>query len=372
MTNQKVYFDGTFLLNKSGVGRDSRNLLLAAREAFGSSVQIVYPRIRFITRTVKNESKPSYSKSQKLLRIRSILTKKPEQILIESNSIFIQPHLHCISLIPDPSVTHIVRLHDVFPITHPEWFQYYSRTLFKIGFKSSIARAWLICDSLTTYKELMKLQSFRTERGVIAHCPVLIPESEICSTCEGCRLSQAKLPHAISVSTLEPRKNYSELLNSWIRGEIYASTGTHLFIIGGRGWKSRKVRGAIAKYGESHGVRWIRGACDGSVQRLLKESKLFISTSLSEGFNLSVAEAILQNIPTIISDNEVHLELYQTYSLFYESGNPVDLTLKIKGFLGGLDCSITNMSQGIDLFDYQKQINFLAKTLKDCSISHDN
>lgn len=372
MTNQKVYFDGTFLMNKSGVGRDSRNLLLAASEAFGQSVEIVYPRLRFISRTVKNESRPVFSISQKLLRVRSILTKKPEQIQIEPNSIFIQSHLHCVSLNLDPSVTLIVRLHDVFPITNPEWFQYHSRTLFKVGFKSAISRAWLICDSLTTYKELMKLQSFRTERGVIAHCPVSIPESEMCSKCEGCRLSQAKLPHAISVSTLEPRKNYSELLNSWIRGEIYASTGTNLYIVGGKGWKSREVRASIAKYAESHGVRWIRGACDGSVQKLLKESKLFISTSLSEGFNLSVAEAILQNVPTIISDNEVHLELYAPYSLFYESGNPVDLALKVKSLLGGIDSSLTKVINGNDLFDYQNQIDFLAKTLKDCSTSLDN
>jgi glycosyltransferase involved in cell wall biosynthesis len=218
----------------------------------------------------------------------------------------------------------------------------------------------------------MKLQSFRTERGLIAHCPVSIPESEMCSECEGCTLSQAKLPHAISVSTLEPRKNYSELLNSWIRSEIYAATGTNLFIIGGKGWKSRKVRGSIAKHGESHGIQWIRGACDGSAQRLMKESKLFISTSLSEGFNLSVAEAILQNIPTIISDNDVHLELYANYSLFYESGDPGDLALKIKSLLGGEDSSLTKVSDGNDLFDYQKQIDFLAKTLKDCSTSHDN
>jgi glycosyltransferase involved in cell wall biosynthesis len=218
----------------------------------------------------------------------------------------------------------------------------------------------------------MRLQSFRTERGVIAHCPVSIPESEMCSECEGCTLSQAKLPHTISVSTLEPRKNYSELLDSWIRGDIYAATGTSLFIIGGKGWKSRKVRRSIAKYGESHGIRWIRGACDGSAQILLRESKLFISTSLSEGFNLSVAEAILHNIPTLISDNEVHLELYAPYSLFYESGNPVDLTLKIKALLGEIGSTLTKVSHGNDLLNYQKQIDFLAKTLRDCSTSHDN
>jgi glycosyltransferase involved in cell wall biosynthesis len=194
----------------------------------------------------------------------------------------------------------------------------------------------------------------------------------MCSTCEGCKLVQAKLPHTISVSTLEPRKNYSELLNSWISGEIYASSGTFLLIVGGRGWKSRKVRRSISKYGESHGIRWIRGACDGSVQTLLTQSKLFISTSLSEGFNLSVAEAILQDIPTIISDNEVHLELYAPFSLFYESGNPEDLSLKIQAFLGGIDSSLTKVSEGVDLFDYQKQINYLAKTIKDCLTSHDN
>lgn len=372
MTNQKVYFDGTFLLNKSGVGRDSRNLLLAARLAFGQSVEVVYPRLRFMTRTVKNESNPSFSNLQKFLRLRSVLTKKPELIKIEPNSIFIQSHLHCVSLIPEPSVTLIVRLHDLFPVTHPEWFHYYSRTLFKVGFKNAISRAWLICDSMTTYKELMKLQGFKTGRGLISHCPVLIAESEMCSACEGCVLSQAKLPHVISVSTLEPRKNYSELLDSWISGEIYASTGNFLFIVGGKGWKSRRVRGSISKYSESHGVRWIRGACDGSVQRLLKESKLFISTSLSEGFNLSVAEAILQKVPTIISNNEVHLELYEPHSLFYESGNPADLTLKIQTFLGGIDFSKRNISKGNDLFDFQKQIDILAKTLKDCSTRHNN
>jgi glycosyltransferase involved in cell wall biosynthesis len=292
-----------------------------------------------------------------------MITKKPEILYIESNSIFIQSHLHCVSLVHDPSILYIVRLHDVFPITHPEWFQYRSRTMFKVGFRGAAGRARFVCDSKSTFKDLTQLTSLEEVQGSVAYCPVLIPNNEMCSSCEGCIATEDNLPHIIGISTIEPRKNYLELLNSWRISKAYESTGTCLFLIGGKGWKSRKVRKMITKYGTNIGIRWIKNACDGSVQRLLLDSKIYVSASLSEGFNLSAAEAIMQRVPAIISDNDVHLELYKNHATFYKSGNPEDLAAKIQHHLSGVECFSETSNEGFQLFDYEGQVAELANAL---------
>jgi len=108
-----------------------------------------------------------------------------------------------------------------------------------------------------------------------------------------------------------------------------------LYIVGHQGWKSSKLAQELTKYGSKFGVYWIKGACDESVQELLRSSEFLVSTSFEEGFNLPVAEALIQEVPVLISNNQVHAEIYFSQSFFYDLGDRADLINKIKGLLSG-------------------------------------
>ena len=365
LTNQKVYFDGTFLDNKSGVGRDSRNLLSAANLAYGGSVSVIYPQLRLFTRIVKNSPTPVKSKLQKVLKFRSILSRKPEICRLEKQSIFIQSHLQNIVPSINDQTKYIVRLHDVFPLSNPEWFRWYSKLIFSIGFNNAFNRAVFLCDSVTTQTELHRLKMTDKISSYVALCPVVIPSGHLCKKCSGCKTLELQQKHVISISTLEPRKNFGELITAWIKSEAFTLTGTHLYIVGRKGWKSSKLAKDLAARGPSSGIHWIKNACDESVQELLRTSEFLISTSFEEGFNLSVAEALIQQIPVLISNNQVHTEIYSSHANFYSLKDPNNLSKEIKKLLA--DGKKSKISYGHKLLfaNYDSALETLAKAIRD-------
>lgn len=365
LTNQKVYFDGTFLDNKSGVGRDSRNLLSAANLAYGGSVSVIYPQLRLFTRVVKNSPIPVKSKLQKVLKFRSILSRKPEICRLEKQSIFIQSHLQNIVPAITGQTKYIVRLHDVFPLSNPEWFRWYSKLIFSIGFNNAFNRAVFLCDSVTTQTELHRLKMTDKISSYVALCPVVIPSGHLCKKCSGCETLELQQKHVISISTLEPRKNFGELITAWIKSDAFILTGTHLYIVGRKGWKSSKLAKDLTVRGPSSGIHWIKNACDESVQELLRTSEFLISTSFEEGFNLSVAEALIQQIPVLISNNQVHTEIYSSTANFYTLKDPNDLSKEIKKLLS--DGKKSKISYGHKLLfaNYDSALETLAKAIRD-------
>lgn len=363
MTNQKVYFDGSYLQNFSGIGRDSRNLLVAARLVFGENVQVIYPQLRFFSRTVQNKNIPTNSKVQKILKFRSLLLNSPEICIIESKGIFIQSHLNNISPLKDSTIIHIVRLHDLFPLTNPEWFRSLSKRIFEIGFNNASSRANFICDSRHTESELLKILGSTHTRSSVATCPVVVPNNSKCGQCEGCNISNQNDKHIIAISTLEPRKNYLELLSAWQLLVDNEKSFAWLYIVGGKGWKSRTVRQKLRKFKKDYRVRWIQNACDGSVQSLLRTSECLVSNSFEEGFNLSVAEAIVQKVPVLISENNVHRELYKNLATFYNLGDPSQLAKKIHLHLSSPKKPLLLDSEIESLADYDSSVLNLANEI---------
>ncbi len=364
LTNQIVYFDGTFLENKSGVGRDSRNLLAAATLAYGSSVKVIYPELRLVTRVVRNSPIPTKSKFQKILKVRSIMSRRPEICHLEDQSIFIQSHLHCVIPAPEFQGKYIIRLHDVFPISNPEWFRGYSRKIFSVAFFHTVSRAIFICDSRTTQSELLKIVYPDKVLSAVALCPIVIPIEKFCGDCTGCQTSKFSEKHVISISTLEPRKNFSELITAWINSDVFNLSNTYLYIVGRQGWKSSKLAKKLKRYGPSWGIRWIKDACDASVQELLRNSEFLVSTSIEEGFNLSVAEALLQEVPVLISNNQVHTELYFSVANFYNLNNPIELSKKIKDMHAVKATSGRSSSDELYFGNYESALKNLANALK--------
>ena len=115
------------------------------------------------------------------------------------------------------------------------------------------------------------------------------------------------------------------------------------------------------------GIHWITDACDQSVQELRKSSEFLVSTSFEEGFNLSVAEALLQQIPVLISDNQVHNEIYAAVANFYNLHNPIDLGKKIRILLSDDKKSGMSYRHKLPFANYDSAIKTLAKSLREAS-----
>jgi glycosyltransferase involved in cell wall biosynthesis len=103
-------------------------------------------------------------------------------------------------------------------------------------------------------------------------------------------------PYVLSVSTLQPRKNYVRLIQAFatVGGEV------RLVIAGGRGWLYEDIFAAAAKYGDR--VRILGFVDDADLPALYRSAALFAFPSLYEGFGLPVLEAMACGVPVVCSN----------------------------------------------------------------------
>jgi glycosyltransferase involved in cell wall biosynthesis len=356
MTIQNVYFDGTFLANRAGIGRDARILLAASKEVFGDNLKVVYPKSRLFKRISSIESSEGRSYLlQKFLRLRTVLTQKPDRLNLPIGSTFIQPQLTQIIPSPQKSVHHIIRMHDIFPITHPQWFRKYSARQFQTSFNNlNPSNISFLFDSEYTRREVMKY--FPSTKSMVAYCPVRKNISERCNNCQGCKMLRGeKNQYVLALGTIEPRKNYDLLLEAWHNPVYSFSKFAHLLIVGRYGWKSKNTRRNLRRKSKSR-ITWLNGTCDFSLNQLFNQTILLVSASHEEGFNLPVAEATIRNIPTLISRNHVHAEIYSGTSLFFNESDVSDFSSKLLDFLSSK--STPKPDQTADKNDFDFEFNF--------------
>lgn len=201
----------------------------------------------------------------------------------------------------------IVRLHDLFPITNPDWFTKHTSVLFQFALKRLVETgAEFIPTSHTSEAILMQHYPQARSLGVL-HC--YIPPLENCSPCgfcEGCRLVLPSF-YFLAVGTVEPRKNYSLLVK--IAQDLINSK---IVVVGRFGWKSKRDLKALQS---NKNIIYVGKVCDGSLAGLYQNARAFISTSINEGFNIPAQEAKHFGTPLVLSDIPVHRELHSEQML---------------------------------------------------------
>jgi glycosyltransferase involved in cell wall biosynthesis len=213
----------------------------------------------------------------------------------------------------------IIRVHDLFPISNPEWFRKRATVYFRMAMKN-VSRAYFLCDSYYTEKQLHKFYPETIGKSAVLYCnlePFLNTHSA-CGDCQACCAeSQVTSPFALAIGTVEPRKNYKFLLEAWSHIlSIYPQK--KLVIVGSYGWKNKKIRKQLLNP-RAMNVLWYQDICDYSLKKLYTNCEVFISASHQEGFNYPAAEARHLSIPSLLSYNEVNVELHSEYATFFRT-----------------------------------------------------
>ena len=306
----RIYFDPTFLGKIGGIGTDSR-YFLESIQALGFSVN---------TEPIGDHLEKFSARILSKIGLQKFIKFLPSRLTaIELNEFDIYIATQVSS--PPPSKSFkgewYVRVHDLFPLTNPKWFHLWSTFGFRKGIKNLIAlKPTLIFNSNSTLAAFKKKFPHYDE-NLMKVLPCRIPKfqnSTPCNECAGCSFDIRDRVYLIAIGTIEPRKNYPQLIKSFIESELPID----LLILGNYGWKSRKVSRFLKN---SEKVIWIRGACSFGLARVLKDAYAFVSNSLDEGFNLPVYEARGFQIPLLLSDISAHHEFHEGEALIFESTN---------------------------------------------------
>lgn len=321
----KIYFDASFLKNLGGIGRDSRTILsslIHLNEGKKYEIVLINPIVHKFTFLA-----PFGERKLRIftlaLRIYCLIFNRPIVLNFPENSIFFQSQ-PSIFVTKDDAILHVLRLHDLFPITNPAWFRFLAHRSFKLSIDNINLHHKLLCDSETTRESVTEYFRKSSKQKIVATVMPCIPgiiKGSPCGKCLLCMNINTLENYFLSVSTIEPRKNYEYLVTVWDK----MNKGTEirekpaLIIIGAYGWKSKRLFVKL-KMGKRKNVFWVKQACDGSLASALKGTNALISASHNEGFNLPPSEALLLGTIVYLSDIRVHREIYGDLAIYFDTG----------------------------------------------------
>ena len=186
-------------------------------------------------------------------------------------------------------------LHDLIPITHPEYTsrKQIERHPRRVETILALADAVLISSRATgeVLAELrpgralppMHLVRFGTELAACAPADIATPED----------------PYFVTLGTIEPRKNHLLLLNLW-RG---MPADRRLVIIGRRGWESEAACRLLDRHAAFRGRVVEAGRLDDAeTAALMRGARALLFPTFVEGYGIPLAEALTMGLPAICAD----------------------------------------------------------------------
>lgn len=204
-----------------------------------------------------------------------------------------------------PGTPTLLTVHDLSFVRAPETATPVLKVYLDRVVPRSVARAThILADSQATKDDLIALYGTPPDKitvllsGVSPHFrPV---EDRAARREVRARYGIPPQPYIFSVGTVQPRKNYTRLMEALARLGPDAAE-IHLVIAGGRGWLDSPIYGAVKSLGLEGRVHFTGFVEDADLPALYSDALCLAYPSLYEGFGFPVLEAFACGTPVVSS-----------------------------------------------------------------------
>lgn len=206
---------------------------------------------------------------------------------------------------------YVVTIHDIGPLTHPQFFTQKDHWFMKGSLKQAVKKAAaMICVSQATADavEEYALANYNTSVKARLH---VVHEGVDASFFEAHKVEEItdyhmikpllNSPFVLTVGQISPRKNLQTVLEAFskLRDEL---PNHQLITVGGNGWDYDKVKEQVNELGLENRIHFLGYVSDELLRFLYRNADVFVYPSLFEGFGLTVLEAMASGCPVITSN----------------------------------------------------------------------
>ncbi|WP_298905201.1 glycosyltransferase family 1 protein [uncultured Aliiroseovarius sp.] len=256
-------------------------------------------------------------------------------------------------LLKHPETKPVFLLHDIIPLSHPEYVRKKSQRKYKVYLERILQCGALILANSEDTKH--KLSEHCTSKNIPVPQIETLPLGISPSAGHKPVPRNSTTPYFMIIGTVEPRKNHLLLIEAWKRmlAEADGKQVPKLFIVGKLGWSGSKILNTLNQDDalKDHIVH-ITGASDETIEKMLQQATGVLFPSFVEGYGLPLVEALDKRVPVICSDLAVFRELGGEHPRYV----PYD---DIEGWISAIQ-DLTNQSPSDRMAEIERLEGFSA------------
>jgi glycosyltransferase involved in cell wall biosynthesis len=231
----------------------------------------------------------------------------------------------------------LVTVHDLSFIRYPQCADANLRGYLNKVVPRSVRRADLVlADSQSTKDDLVELLDVEPNKIEVVYPGVeerFRPIEDQALLEEVRRRYNLPTRFILGLGTLQPRKNFTRLIEAFASGQVGKFASLHLVIAGGKGWLYEEIFATVEQLDMEERVVFPGFVADGDLPALYNLADLFVFPSLYEGFGLPPLEAMACGTPVVTSNASSLPEVVGEAGLMVEATNVEALAEAMKQVL---------------------------------------
>jgi O-antigen biosynthesis alpha-1,2-rhamnosyltransferase len=219
-------------------------------------------------------------------------------------------------------------VHDIFQITHPQFFNSAMTERFKSWFEMATGEVdFFIANSQTTRDEIVKYMKLKcNDLSLMERVDFFYLGADMDKISNDVTIRD-EIKHVfetdalpavyLMVGTIEPRKNHTYLLQAFEK--LWANfPNVPLCIVGRKGWQSKDFVGMVKTHSQyKKSLHMFHDVSDAELIYCYAHAKALVFPSLVEGFGLPIAEALHKGLPVLASDIPIFREVGQEFCTYF-------------------------------------------------------
>jgi len=225
------------------------------------------------------------------------------------------------------SIPKIVTIHDLIFLSHPYYYNFWDRVIYRLKFKYAVNTAnHVIAISKQTKSDIVKYFKVDPNKITVIYqgCNKAFKQHYSKEEKEEVR-NKYNLPkeYIINVGTLQDRKNALAAV------EAINGTGHHLVLVGNEKKYAAKIHTYIKVYSLQNQVTFLKNIVVKELAILYQNATVFCYPSFCEGFGIPIIEAMYSNIPVIVTKDGCFPEAAGPDAIYIDPNNPREIREKL-------------------------------------------